>query len=88
VAARLESNEPTTILETNDPGLLGVAKSLLEAAGIAFFAKGDALVLGSGGGSVKLQVAGDQATEAEALLAELKRPKGARVLRFPPKASS
>jgi len=87
MASRPESGAPTTALETIDPGLLGVAKSVLEAAGIPFFAKGDAIVLGSGGGPVRLQVPADKAAEAEALLAELKRPNRARVLGFPPLSS-
>ncbi len=87
MASRRQSSEPTTVLETNDPGLLGVAKSLLEAAGIPFFAKGEALSIAFGGGPVKLQVPGDKAAEARALLAELERPKRGRVLGFPPRSS-
>jgi hypothetical protein len=87
MASGRKSREPTTVLETNDPGLLGVAKSLLESAGIPFFARGEALSIAFGGGPVKLQVPGDAAAEAEALLADLKRPKRARVLGFPPRSS-
>jgi hypothetical protein len=86
MASRRETGEPVTVLETNDPGLLGVAKSVLEAAGITFFAKGESLSIAFGGGPVKLQVPHDNAAEAEALLSELKRPKGARVLEFPPRS--
>ena len=86
MASRSDSGEPVTVLETNDPGLLGVAKSVLEAAGIPFFAKGESLSIAFGGGPVKLQVPHEKAAEAETLLAELKRPKGARVLDFRPRS--
>ena len=34
---------PTTVLESSDPALLAVAKSLLEAASIRYFAKGEGI---------------------------------------------
>lgn len=81
---RHESGEPVTVLETSDPGLLAVAKSLLDDAGIPYFAKGEGIQdlfgagrLGTGFspivGPVELQVAEDDATEANALLIELTR---------------
>ncbi len=73
---------PITVLESGDPGLLAVAKSLLESAGIQYFAKGegvqDLFAVGSVGtgfnpftGPVQLQVAADEAEEAKALLRDL-----------------
>jgi Putative prokaryotic signal transducing protein len=87
MAPRRESTGPTTVLETSDPGLLAVAKSLLGAAGIPLFANGEALSIAWGGGPVKLQVPVSRAAEAQALLAELKQPKRSRVLKFPPPSS-
>ncbi len=77
------SDEPVTVLETGDPALLAVAKSLLEDAGIEFFAKGegmqDLFAWGRTGtgfnpfiGPVQLQVAADAADEARELLRDLK----------------
>ena len=81
---RSEADEPVTVLETSDPALLAVAKSLLEDAHIPFFAKGegvqDLFGLGRFGtgfspiaGPVELQVAADDAAEAHAVLIELTR---------------
>lgn len=65
---------PETVLSTSDPGLLAVAQSLLEAAGIAFFMKGDtsARIAPPFQGWVELQVAADDAADARALLADLR----------------
>jgi hypothetical protein len=63
---------PTTILRTLDPGLLAVAKSLLEAAKIPCFAKGESLRMARGGGPIELQVPRDRIIEAKALLADLR----------------
>ena len=74
--ARYESNEPVTVLETSDPAVLAVAKSLLEEAEIPFFAKGEGIQdlfgagrLGTGfspvAGPVELQVSADDAAEAQ-----------------------
>lgn len=71
-----------TVFETGDPGLVALAKSLLDSAGIDFTTKGDALqdVLGLGrfpgganlvAGPVVFQVRPDDAKEASALLREL-----------------
>jgi hypothetical protein len=62
---------PATILRTLDPALLAVAKSLLQAADIPFFAKGEALRIALGGGPVELQVPRERIIEAKALLADL-----------------
>jgi hypothetical protein len=77
-----QSAGPITVLESGDPGLLAVAKSLLESAGIQFFAKGEGVQdLFAGGsfgtgfnpftGPIQLQVAADEAEEAKALLRDL-----------------
>ena len=73
-----------TVFETGDPGLIALAKSLLDSAGIEFATKGDALqdVIGLGrfpGGSnlvagpVVFQVGPDDAREARSLLRDLQR---------------
>ena len=79
---RQQSDEPVTVLESGDPALLAVAKSLLEDAGIQYFAKGegvqDLFAAGRFGtgfnpfvGPVELQVAADDAAEAKAVLLDL-----------------
>jgi hypothetical protein len=78
-----QSSEPVTVLETSDPALLAVAKSLLEEAGIPFYAKGEGLqdlfALGrlTGvnpvSGPVEIQVSAEDAAEARALLIDLTR---------------
>ena len=79
---RHQSDEPVTVLESGDPALLAVAKSLLEDAGIQYFAKGegvqDLFAAGRFGtgfnpfvGPVELQVAADDAAEAKAVLLDL-----------------
>lgn len=75
------SEGPVTVLETGDQALLAVAKSLLEEAGIHYFAKGEGVQdlfawgrMGTGFnpfvGPVQLQVAAEDAEEASALLRE------------------
>lgn len=76
----VEAPEPDmkleTIFETTDPGLLSVAKSILESAGVEYLSIGES----AGGvfsgnpflGKVKLQAESELAEEARALLAELK----------------
>jgi hypothetical protein len=74
-----DCDEPVTVLETGDPGVVAVAKSLLESAGIQYYAKGEALqnLFGCGQfgpgfnpivGPVQLQVAADDAEDAKELL--------------------
>ncbi len=74
-----------TVLATGDPALLAVAKSLLEDAGIDFFAKGEGVQdlfawgrFGTGFnpiiGPVQLQVAADDAEEARERLKHLQPP--------------
>jgi hypothetical protein len=75
---RYESNEPVTVLETADPAILAVAKSLLEDAGIPFFAKGEGIqsLFGYANpviGPIELQVSPEDAAEAQARLLELTR---------------
>ncbi len=76
---------PVTVLETGDPALLAVAKSLLEDAGIEYFAKGEGVQdlfawgrFGTGFnpiiGPVQLQVAADEADEARERLKDLQSP--------------
>ena len=73
-----------TVFETGDPGLVALAKSLLDSAGIEFATKGEALqdVGGLGrfpGGSnwvagpVVFQVGPDDAKRARSLLRDLQR---------------
>jgi hypothetical protein len=77
-----DEGEPVTVLESGDAALLAVAKSLLEAAGIPFFAKGEGVQdlfawgrFGTGFnpfvGPVRLQVAAEDASDAIALLRDL-----------------
>jgi Putative prokaryotic signal transducing protein len=73
-----ETGEPVTVLESGDPALIAVAKSLLDSAGIEYFAKGEVLqnLFGWGlnplvGRLVELQVAWDDADDAKALLHDL-----------------
>jgi hypothetical protein len=78
-----DSFGPVTVLETSDPGILGVAKSLLEGAGIQYFAKGEGVQdLFAGGrvggfspvaGPVQLQVPPEDAAAATELLSDLRR---------------
>jgi len=85
---RLHADEPVTVLESSDPALLAVAKSLLEEADIPYYAKGEGVQdlfgagrLGTGfslvAGPVELQVSPDDAAEARALLIDLIRDQDA-----------
>ena len=79
----LDPDEPVTVLASSDPGLLGVAKSLLEEAGIPFAAINeqtqDLIGVGRVGGfnvaigPVRIQVERARADEARELLRELRR---------------
>ena len=76
MARHEQSEEPVTVLETVNPAVLAVAKSLLEEANIPFFAKGEViqnLGFGIGAGPVELQVSADDAEQARALLMDLDR---------------
>ncbi len=77
-----DADAPVTVLTTGDAAVLAVAKSLLEAAGIEYFAKGERVQdlfawgrVGTGfspvTGPVQLQVAADCAAEAAELLHDL-----------------
>ena len=83
-----EWQELETVLETGDPTLIPVARSLLEAEGIPCFATGEGLqeFLGWGRipsginlltGPVKLQVPPGRSEEARALLQSLEDPSAA-----------
>jgi hypothetical protein len=83
-----QSTDPITVLESGDPALLAVAKSLLESADIECFAKGEGVQdlfaggrLGTGfnpfAGPVQLQVAAEDAEEAKALLRHLRSQRDA-----------
>ncbi len=67
--------EFATVLETADPGLLSVAKSVLDGAGIEFVSIGEnagAIFAGNPFlGRVRLQVDADRVEEVTALLSEL-----------------
>ncbi len=67
--------ELVNVFDSANPGLLALAKSLLEGAGIEYLAVGEnAGAVFSGNpflGKVRLDVAKDRAEEATALLAEL-----------------
>ena len=78
-----KTSGPVTVLESSDPGLLAVAKSLLEDANIEYFAKGegvqDLFAVGRFGtgfnpfvGAIELQVAAEDAEEAKTLLRDLR----------------
>ena len=84
MARRDESAEPVTVLESSDPALLALAKSLLDDAGIPYFAKGEGVqdLFGVGRfgtgfnpvtGPIELQVSAGDASEARAILLELRR---------------
>jgi len=83
-----DSGEPVTVLESSDPAVLAVAKSLLESAAIPYFAKGEALqsLFGAGTlsgfnpitGPVEIQVSVDDARDAHAVLMELTRQADAK----------
>jgi hypothetical protein len=73
---------PVTVLESADPAVLLVAKSLLEQADVSYFAKGEGAQdlfgagrLGTGFnpgvGAIQLQVAADDADAARELLRDL-----------------
>jgi hypothetical protein len=66
---------PMTVLTARDPGVLAVAQSLLDSAGIPYFAKSEnsrnvtPFMIW-----VELQVGSEDAEEARALLADLSAP--------------
>jgi putative signal transducing protein len=77
------SDDLVTVFETGDPGLVALAKSLLDSAGIEFATKGDALqdLFGVGRfpggtnlvtGPVVFQVGPDDAEEAKSILRDLR----------------
>ena len=77
-----DHREPVTVLQSGDPALLAVAKSLLDAEGIGYHAKGEGVQdlfawgrFGTGfspiAGPIELQVAAADADRARELLADL-----------------
>jgi Putative prokaryotic signal transducing protein len=72
--------ELVTVLASPDPGLIAVAKSILESAGIRFLAQGEVMRNIWGLEPVLLQVRREDVDDALALLAELKEtgPEGER----------
>jgi hypothetical protein len=81
------SAEPVTVLESGDPAVLAVAKSLLENAGIQYFAKGEGVQdlfawgrFGTGFnpvvGPIQLQVPAEDAARAKELLHDLRTQRG------------
>ncbi len=67
------SSELETVFVSGDPGLVAVAKSVLQSAGIRFHARGDKFPVGLNVmlGPVELQVAPEQAEDARRLLRDL-----------------
>jgi hypothetical protein len=71
------SSGPETVFETNDPGLLAVAQSLLEAADIPFVVAGAVLTGETPGGIMgsfgvpRIQVPAEDAADARELLKDL-----------------
>jgi len=77
-----QSSEPVTVLRSGDSAMLAVAKSLLDAANIPYYAKGEGVQdlfawgrFGTGFnpvvGPVELQVAAEDAERAAKLLSDL-----------------
>jgi hypothetical protein len=68
---------PVTVFETNNPALLAVAQSLLEAVGIDFFVAGQVVAGQTPGGVIgsfgapQIRVAPENARRARELLSEL-----------------
>ena len=65
-----------TVFSSGDPGLIMIAKSILDGAGIHYFAKGEGLqsVYGQGfnlSGQIRIQVIEENAEDAENLLKPL-----------------
>ncbi len=77
----LETSDLVTVFANGNPALLAIAKSILEEAGILYFAKGEGLqnlfAAGSIGGynpalgPVEIQVTADREAEARELLERL-----------------
>jgi hypothetical protein len=66
---------PVTVLATRDPGLVAVAKSLLDASDIDYVAKGENLQnVPPFSPWVEIQVRAEDVAEAKALLADLGQP--------------
>ena len=73
--------ELVTVFDSANPALIGIAKTVLESAGIEFVTVGEnsaRIMFGANPfvGRVRIQVAQDRAEEAEALLAEIEEHEG------------
>ena len=77
-----EPLEPVTVLATGDPGLMAIAKSILQSAEVLFATRGEGIqdIIGfgrmAGGfnpltGPMELQVRAEDAEDARLLLADL-----------------
>ncbi len=72
--ARRHSNDAlVTVFSSHDPGLVAIARSLLQSAGIRFSVRGELLPY-PGAFPVDLQVLAGDADEAQRILAELSAP--------------
>jgi hypothetical protein len=65
----------TTVLSSRDPGLVAVAKSLLQSADIRFSVCGELLQNPYAFGPVELQVLASDADDARRILADLSQPE-------------
>jgi len=86
VETQYQPNEWVTVFATGNPALIALAKSILEDAGIVYFAKGEGLqdLFGAGRlgvgfnaviGPVEMQVAGKYFEEARMLLQDLEEDR-------------
>jgi hypothetical protein len=71
-----EMGDFVTIYQTSNPGLMSIAKSLLENAGIYFATKGEAFEEVFKSGSVELQVLSEDAEPGAELLKDLEEMPG------------
>jgi hypothetical protein len=66
-----ETVELTTVFASRGPAMLGLAKAVLESAGIPFVVNGE-LMSGERDGDLQIQVRREQAEEARTLLADIR----------------
>ncbi len=66
-----EYTELVTVYTTADAGLLGLAKSILEDAGIDYYVRGESTKTLFAAGFMELQVHPEEADEAEMLIEEM-----------------
>ena len=65
----------TTVFSSRDPGLVAVAKSLLQSADIRFLVRGELLQNPLAFGPVELQVLATDADDARRILADIWQPE-------------